>query len=518
MTISKWVTLLNFFPRHSHKSCLMLLPTASEWHCFISLPGTLINHVSSTDQQLVSDTALFHCQALSSIMSHPMTNRKWVTLFYFIAMHSHWSCLIPWPTASEWHCFIFFPGTLIPWPTESEWHCFISLPGILINHVSSHDEQYVSDTALFLCQEISAIMAHPMTNRKWVTLLYFFASHSYKSWLIPWPTGSKRQCFISLPDTPINDVSWPIGCEWHCFILCQVLSSVMPHPMTNRKWVTMIYFFARHSHQSCLITWSTGSEWHCIISLLVTLINHASSYNQQHVSDTALFLCQALSSIISWHPLTNSMWVTLHYFFARHSHWSCFMLWPTASEWHCFIACSLIMSHSMTNRKWVTLLNLFAMHSHHSYLIPWPTGSEWHCLICVPGTTISHLSSHDQQYVSDAALCLCQALSSIMSHIMTNRKCVTHLYFFVRHSHLSYLIPWPTVCEWHFFSSLQGTLIHHASSHDQQQVSDNALFPCQSLSSIMPHPMTNSLWVTLLYFFPTYSHQSCLISWPTACE
>ena len=163
MTNRKWVTLhYSFVKWQSHQSSCIPWHTGSEWHCIVSLPGSnLINHVASYDQQIVSDTAsflcqgachlshqsclipwptggewhcLFLCHAVSWIMSHPMTNREWVTLLYFFARQSHQSCLISWPTVCEWH------------------QCFISLPGSLINHVSSHDQQDVSDTALFLCQ------------------------------------------------------------------------------------------------------------------------------------------------------------------------------------------------------------------------------------------------------------------------------------------------------------------------------------------------------------------------------
>ena len=228
--------LLYFFAnRLSHQSCFIPWPTVCGWCCFISLPGSLINHVSSHDQQNVSDTALFACQAVSSIMFHPMPNRMWVTLLSFFARQSHESCFIPWPTGSEWHCFISLPGSLInhvsshdqqevsdttlflcqavhqscfiPWPTASEWHYFIYLPGSLINHALSHDQQAVSGTALFLCQAISAIIFHPMTNSEWVILLYFFARQSHQWCFIPWPTGSEWHCFISLPGNLSNHVS-----------------------------------------------------------------------------------------------------------------------------------------------------------------------------------------------------------------------------------------------------------------------------------------------------------------------
>ena len=122
-TNSMWVTLLYFFARQSHQSFLIPWPTGSEWHCFISLPGSLINHVLSHNQQYVSDTAFFLCMAVTSIISHPMINRKWV-------------------------------------------NCSISLPGSLVNQVLSHNQQFVSDTALSLCKGVSSIISHPMTNRK----------------------------------------------------------------------------------------------------------------------------------------------------------------------------------------------------------------------------------------------------------------------------------------------------------------------------------------------------------------
>ena len=85
---SEW--LHYFFARVSHQSCLTAIPwpTACEWQCFIALPGSPINPVSSHDQQGVSGAALFLCQSVSSIMSHP-TNRMWVTLLYFFARQSH---------------------------------------------------------------------------------------------------------------------------------------------------------------------------------------------------------------------------------------------------------------------------------------------------------------------------------------------------------------------------------------------------------------------------------------------
>ena len=194
-------------------ACLIPWLKGSEWHCFISLPGSLISHVSFYDQQQVSDTALFPGQATS-----------------------HQSCLIPWPTGSEYTAL--FPCQAV-WSvmfhpmTNSKWVTLLYLPSSLINHVSSHDQQQVSDTTLFPCQVVTSIMSHPMSIEQAVS------------------------------DTAL----FP----------CQAVSSIMPHPMTNRKWVTLLYFLARQSHKSCLIPWPTGSEWHCFIPLPSSLIDHVSS-------------------------------------------------------------------------------------------------------------------------------------------------------------------------------------------------------------------------------------------------
>ena len=207
----------------------------------------------------------------------------------------------------------------------------------------------------------------------WVTLLYLFARPSHQSYHILWSTGSEWW-FISLPG-----------------------SLIMSHPITNRLWVILLYLFTRQSHQSCFIPWLTNREWgHCFIFLPGSLINHISSHDQQWVSDTALFLCQAVS---------------------------------------------LIMSPPMTNREWVTLLYLFARQSHKSYLgISWPTASEWHCFISLPSSSIMSCLIYEQHVGDTAALFLCQAISSIIFHATTNREWVTLLHFLAHHL----IISWST--------------------------------------------------------------------------
>ena len=194
-----------------------------------------INYVSPHDQQEVSDTALFPCKAVSSIMSLPWPIvGEWPWLLYFFGRQSYQSCLI-WPTVCEWTSMLYL------FARQSH-----------INHMSYHDQQAVSDTALCHYQTVSSIMSHPMTHREWVTLLYFFAQQSHINHI-----SSHDQQGVS--------------------------DTVIPFPQ---------------SHQSCLIPWWTGCEWHCFISLPGSLINHVSSHDQQYASDTSLFLCQAVWSIM----------------------------------------------------------------------------------------------------------------------------------------------------------------------------------------------------------------------------
>ena len=163
-----------------------------------------------------------------------MANRKWVALLYVFARQSH----------------------------------------DLTNHVSSHDQQGVSDTTLFLCQPVSSFMSHAMANREWVTLLYFFPRQSHQLPLtVPWPTGSEWYCFILCQ--AVSSIIWPTGSEQHHFISLQ---GSLINPITNRLWARLLYFSARQSHQLCLTPWPTESEWHYFFA------HHLTSHDQQIVS------------------------------------------------------------------------------------------------------------------------------------------------------------------------------------------------------------------------------------------
>ena len=74
-------------------------------------------HLSSHNKQEVSGTALVYTR------SSPMSNRKWVILFFRKSQH----ILHPWPIGCEWQCPLFYLAIstyLIPW-TASKWHCIL---------------------------------------------------------------------------------------------------------------------------------------------------------------------------------------------------------------------------------------------------------------------------------------------------------------------------------------------------------------------------------------------------------
>ena len=381
-------------------------------------------------------------------------------------------------------------------------HGFTSLPGSLINHISSHDQQRVSETTLFLCQvalALSSIMSHPIPNSLWATLLYFFARHSHQSYLIPWPTVSECHCFISLPGRLINHVIlWSTASEWHYFVSFTG-SDVSSHGQQQVSDTAL--FLSRQSHKSCLVPWPTVCEWHCCMSLPGSSIMSHPMTNRESV-EFLYFFCKGVSSIIS-HPMTNSEWVAPLYFFARWSHQACLIPWPTGSEWPGSLI-NHVLSH---NQQYVSDTALFLCQAVIT-LIPWPTGCEWHCFIHLPDSLINHVSSMtNRKWVTLFYFFARQSHQlSIMSHPgMINSKWVVLLHFFTRQSHQSCLIPWPTASGW------PGNLISHVSSHDQLQfVSDTASFLC-----IINHASHDQQPVSDTAFF--FAHYFT-IPWPTGCK
>ncbi len=158
------------------------------------------------------------------------------------------------------------------------------------------------------------------------------------------------------------------------------------------------------------------------------------------------------------------------------------------------------MHLSLTGRMWAIEEFCNTVWSH---LFLWPTGCEWHCTFC---EMLSH--SYDQQGVSELHI-LWKAVSS-------------------------HLFPWPTGCKWWHFvkrshlitssfptNSLWVTCTfckrqsHHILSHDQQFVSDILYFVFMK-GSLIPGPVANRLWVTLLILWKVvFSHP---FLWPTGSE
>ena len=202
------------------------------------------------------------CHWVSWVLSHVMTNSVWVTLIFYFARQSYL--------------------------------------------ISSHDQQTVSDAALFFAQ---CILSH--TNSKWALIIPLLSD-----WQSTWPTGCQCEChcpFFLLGSL----IPWPTACEQQSSLI--FLGNLTTfHPMTNRMWVKLPFYLPCSHH---ITSWSV-CKWWCIFSVMDSL--HLipcptaseqlpffsailSSHGQQFVSDTS-FSYAVLSSILN--HMTNSMWVT----------------------------------------------------------------------------------------------------------------------------------------------------------------------------------------------------------------
>ena len=138
-----------------------------------------------------ADSALFLCHTVSSIMFHPMTIRQWVTLLYFIASQSYQSCLTPWPTECEWHCFISLPTTS---DTIIHDHQIVSLMKLSSKqyHCFSYCcQQSVSDKSSFL-----SLLFISQTVCEWECICFSSDNFTLSPWHDPMMTNSK--CVIQL--------------------------------------------------------------------------------------------------------------------------------------------------------------------------------------------------------------------------------------------------------------------------------------------------------------------------------
>ena len=153
------------FVRQSHQSCLIPWPTESKWPYFISLLGCPINHVSLvTIEQRVSDimTGFISLPGSLGILNHVSSCDQQVVRWHYSILWQIVSSIIhiPQSTGCVWHFFISFwvrkshqSCLILEWPTESEWCCLILWQAShQLAYLMHDDQQRVSDTALFLCQ------------------------------------------------------------------------------------------------------------------------------------------------------------------------------------------------------------------------------------------------------------------------------------------------------------------------------------------------------------------------------
>ena len=142
------------------------------------------------------------------------------------------------------------------------------------------------------------------------------------SHLFQWPTASgwhytfcERQShhIFSYDQQQVSDIAH--------FVKGSLITSF---PMTNREWVTLHILWKTVS--SHLFLWPTACEWHCTVCERQS--HHIFSYDQQEVSDTAHFV---KGSPITYFPMTNSEWVTLHILWMAVSQYLC--LSPTVCEY-----------------------------------------------------------------------------------------------------------------------------------------------------------------------------------------
>ena len=259
----------------------------------------------------------------------------------------------------------------------------------------------------------SVITPFPMTNSKWV---------AFHIW---WKAVSSP-----VPITKRKWVAFHI-CESHChhisFYDQQAVSSI-PHfvkslitlfPMTKgSEWGST--FVKGGLIKSFL--WPTVCECHC--TFCERWSDHVFSYDQQLVSDIAHFV---KGSLITFFPMTNRKWVTLHILV-----WSHLLQWPTACEWHCTF-CERQSDHAFTFSYDQQQVSDIAHVVRGSLItsVPMTKGSEWQCGIAhfVKGSLITYFPITKRKWVALHIL-----WKAVSSHIFLSPKAVSSIAHFVNSS------------------------------------------------------------------------------------
>ena len=188
---------------------------------------------------------------------------------------------------------------------------------------------------LTLISAMNLITSHPMTNSVWVTLTFISAMHSHH--ISPHDQQHVSDTDIDICHIVSSDLTpWPTGCEWY-IMPCSLIRS---HPMSNSMWVILTIIYAMQSHQ-WLTPWPTACEWHDHWFMLLVQSHHVSPHDQQIVSDTDIY-AMPCCFIITSHPMTNSLWVTLTFMLCH---------------------AGLITSHPMTNSNLYVCISFLVYHS-----------------------------------------------------------------------------------------------------------------------------------------------------------
>ena len=156
ITNREWVRLALFVCQAVSSICLIPWLTGGEWPCFISLPDSLNNYISSYNQQMVSATALLELLPITSSSWHDQQIVSFL-LSHFIASHS--------VTNSRLVTCHLCQSLLFIWQTACEWKCIdFSLENITgYNHMMTHSKCVIQLLVIGL-----HYILHCMSNRKWV--------------------------------------------------------------------------------------------------------------------------------------------------------------------------------------------------------------------------------------------------------------------------------------------------------------------------------------------------------------
>ena len=207
------------------------------------------------------------------------------------------------------------------------------------HHISSYDQQKVSDIAHFVkCSIITSDF--PMTNRmQWATSLHILWK-AVLSHLLLWPTACEWHCTFCKSQ---SHHLFSCGQQRVCGIIKFMKGSLITSFTINRQCVTLYTLWKAVSSplfiwptecewhhilwksvSSPLFLWPTGSVWHYTLCEMQS--HHIFYYDQQGVCDIMHFV---KGSLITSSHITNSEWVTVHILWKSVS--SPLFLWQTAS-------------------------------------------------------------------------------------------------------------------------------------------------------------------------------------------